>query len=253
MKRKFSWKPDLPDIRDYSIDRMGLNRLSVSPTAVNLRRWCSAVEDQGIIGSCTANAIVGMLEYNRNRKGIGGVNLSRLFLYYNERVLGENIYEDSGAYLRDGVKTAALNGVCLSEKWPYRVGYWKARPPREAYVDGLNYTISKYYRLNTLEDMKTTLANGHVFVFGFAVYDSFLTDTVAYTGIVPMPTATERLLGGHAMMAVGYDDATQRFLVRNSWGKNWGIPDGNLGGYCYMPYPFLEERNLSDDFWTITI
>ena len=253
MRRKLSWKPDIPDIRDYSIDKMGLDRYGVSPSAVNLRRWCSAVEDQGVIGSCTANAIVGMLEYNRNRKGIGGVNLSRLFLYYNERVLGENIYEDTGAYLRDGVKTAALNGVCRSDVWPYRVNYWKARPPMGAYVDGLNYTVSRYYRLQTLEDMKTTLANGHVFVFGFAVYDSFMSDQVAYTGIVPMPTTSERLLGGHAVMACGYDDSTQMFLIRNSWSRYWGIQEGNLGGYCYMPYTYLADRNLSDDFWTITL
>lgn len=256
MRRKLSWKPDLPDQRDFTFERMTLDQKVTTitlPTSINLRRWCTSVEDQGVLGSCGANAIVGMMEFNQCKSGNGGsklVQLSRLFNYFNSRVLGDNINEDSGVYLRDAIKTVKLNGVAPAVDWPYRVNYWKAQPPLIAYANALQFRIDRYYRLETLNDMKTTLANGRMFIFGIAVYDSFLSYNVANTGIVPMPSSNETMWGGHAMAAIGYDDSTQRFLVRNSWGKPWGIKDGNLQGYCTIPYEYLENRNLSDDFWT---
>ena len=256
MRRKFSWKPDLPDQRDYTFDRMVYDQrvtTTTLPISVSLRRWCTEVEDQGTLGSCGANSVVGMMEFNQCKSGNGGsklIQLSRLFNYYNSRVLGDNVYDDSGVYMRDAIKTTQLNGIAPANDWPYRINYWKTQPPLNAYVNALQFRINRYYRLETLTEMKTTLANGRVFLFGIAVYPSFLSNTVADTGIVPMPSQTESLLGGHAMLAIGYDDITQRFLVRNSWGKNWGIKDGNLRGYCTIPYTYLESRNLSDDFWT---
>jgi C1A family cysteine protease len=253
MNRKLSWKPDIPDIRDYPFSKLsGVTYSAIGlPKAINLRRWCSEVEDQQNIGSCTANAIVGMLEFNLCYRKLPYQNLSRLFLYYNERVLGENVTVDSGAYLRDGVKTLALNGVCSAGEWPYDLRKWKTQPPIRCYQNSLVNRISSYYRLDTLDEMKTALANAHPFVFGFAVYESFMSAAVANTGTVPMPATTEKMLGGHAVMVMGYDDESQRFLVRNSWGKNWGIKDGNLQGYFTMPYEYLTNRNLSDDFWTV--
>lgn len=253
MYRKFTWKPDIPDIRDYSFNRLTADIKYSSPASLSLRRWCSEVEDQQYLGSCTANAIVGMLEFNRNYHKLGSMNFSRLFVYYNERVLGDNIYEDTGAYLRDGMKTLLLNGACSSIDWPYDLRNWKTKPPISCYQNALGHVVKSYYRLNTIDQMKTAIANAHPFVFGFAVYDSFMSDAVASTGVVPMPNTSETMLGGHAVMAIGYDDSTQMFLVRNSWGKNWGIPERLLNGYCYMPYAYLADRNLSDDFWTITI
>jgi C1A family cysteine protease len=256
MRRKFSWKPDVPDQRDYTFGRMTMDqgvKMSVLPTAVSMRRWCTEVEDQGSLGSCGANAVVGMMEFNQCKSGNGGsklVQLSRLFNYYNSRVLGDNVNEDSGVYLRDAIKTLKLNGVAPANDWPHRERYWATQPPLNAYVNALQFRITRYYRLNTIDEMKSTLASGKVFIFGMAVYDSFLSWKVASDGIVPMPTSKERLWGGHAMVGIGYDDSTQRFLIRNSWGKEWGIKDGNLQGYCTMPYAYLESRNLSDDFWT---
>lgn len=257
---KLSWKPDVPDHRDYSFRRMSLDKqltFSISdslPVSISLRRWCTEVEDQQSLGSCVANSIIGMLEFNQCKRGMGGpklVQLSRLFNYYNSRVLGDNVNEDSGAYIRDGIKTAKLNGVCPANDWPYRINYFKAQPPTNAYSNALKFRVNRYYRLHTLQEMKTVLANGHVFVFGAAIYPSFFSEIVETTGNVQMPSIFEPLLGGHAMMAIGYNDVTQKFLVRNSWGKNWGILDGsNLAGYCWFPYKYLESRDLSDDFWT---
>lgn len=259
IKRKLSWKPDLPDQRDYTFTKLVESNTKYSaissslPPNISLRKWCSAIEDQQTLGSCTANAIVGMVECMRNYKKIGGINLSRLFVYFNERVIEDTVNEDSGAYIRDGIKSIYLNGICKTVSWPYRLSYFKTKPTSECYKDALNYTISSYYRLNTIDDMKTALANGHPFVFGFSVYDSFVTQQIANTGIVPMPSSTEKLLGGHAVTAIGYDDSKQMFLIRNSWGTSWGLKEGNLGGYFYMPYQYLSDRNLSDDFWTIII
>lgn len=254
MNRKLAWKPDIPDQRDYTFAKLlqegTVSAPSTLPPAISLRRWCSEVEDQQMLGSCVANAVVGMFELTRNYKGQGGINFSRLFSYYNARVITENVEEDSGTYIRDAIKTAKLNGICPANNWPYRVNYWKAAPPASAYVAAIPHKVKSYYRINTLEEMKTNLANGHPFAFGFAVYESFQSYEVAMTGMVPMPLQTEAMLGGHAVLAVGYDDSTQKFLVRNSWGKGWGIQEGNLKGYCWFPYEYLVDRNLSDDFWT---
>lgn len=255
MIRKLAWKPDIPDQRDYKYSNLVQQKListaGTLPSRINLRRWCSEVEDQQYLGSCTANAIVGMIECRRNYEKKGGLNFSRLFNYYNERVFIHMEQVDSGAYLRDGVKSARMSGICLANDWPYDLRKWKTEPSDSAYRNAINYRISKYCRINTLDEMKLSLATGRPFVFGFAVYDSFMSQQVASTGIVPMPSSGERMLGGHAVMAIGYDDVTGKFLVRNSWGKRWGLKDNHLQGYCWMPYDYLTNRGLSNDFWTI--
>ena len=257
MQRKLSWRPDLPDQRDYTFSQLVADKklttaVTLEPT-LSLRPWCSAIEDQQTIGSCVGNAVVGLFEFNRIRAGLGGTNyrnFSRLFSYYNARVITENVEEDSGTYIRDAIKSAKLNGICFEYEWPYDITKWSNEPPLSCYRNAVNFKVSKYYRLDTLDDMKNSLAAFHPFVFGMTVYESFMSNTVASTGNVPLPAATERVMGGHAMLGVGYDDVTQRFLVRNSWGVNWGIHSGNLGGYCWIPYAYLTNRNLSDDFWT---
>jgi C1A family cysteine protease len=123
------------------------------------------------------------------------------------------------------------------------------KPPAQAFSDALRHRTVSYQRLvNTLMQMKGCLAAGYPFVFGFSVYASFESPTVAQTGVVPMPQPNEQLLGGHAVLAVGYDDAQQRFTVRNSWGPTWG-----MAGYFTMPYAYLTDTNLADDFWTVRI
>lgn len=249
MAHSYGWLPDVPDQRDYRFSalRPGFARvLEALPPSVDLRGGCSPVEDQGALGSCTANALVGGLEYLELKDKVPFADMSRLFVYYNERRLEGSTKWDSGAYLRDGMKTLAADGTSTEPTWPYKVRKYRCKPSRRAYAEGLNHQITEYMRLDTLAEMKTCLADGFPFVFGFTVYESFETAVVASTGIVPMPGPNERVLGGHAVLAVGYDDALERFFVRNSWGPAWGMK-----GYFTMPYGYLTDRNLSDDLWTI--
>ena len=242
---RYGWIPDIPDQRDYLY--RAIHPLPPSlPAAVDLREHCSAVEDQGRLGSCTANALVGVLEFLERKDETTFRDLSRLFIYYNERVLEQTVRVDSGAMLRDGIKTLAKQGVCTEKKWPYVISKFDQRPPAACYREAEEYQITSYERIITLDEMLACLAEGFPFVFGFSVYESFESSEVARTGKVPMPQPEERVLGGHAVMAVGYDDAGKNFIVRNSWGTGWGIK-----GYFTMPFAYLADRGLSDDFWTI--
>lgn len=262
--RKLGWKKQRPDPRDLKITNLSAKRklATVLPPVVNLRRWCSYVEDQGDLGSCTANAWAGMLEFNENKyppsDGYRYNELSRLFIYYNERVLQGTVGEDSGAYLRDGAKAIANLGVCSEPDWPYKIDQFTVKPPELAFTDALENRIDSYYNLDgktakqTLTNLKTCIASGEPFVFGFLVYDSFLTDKMADTGVMPMPNfRTEQIQGGHAVLAVGYNDSDQRFLVKNSWGTGWGLPSPDYRGYFTMPYSFISNQRLASDFWTV--
>jgi C1A family cysteine protease len=241
----YGWVPDRPDQRDklYAAIAKPPKKL---PASVDLRPGCSPVEDQGQLGSCTANALVGNLEFLEKKAGQTVTDLSRLFIYYNERAMEGTINEDSGAMIRDGVKSLVKQGVCAEKKWPYVITKFAVKPPASCYREALKHQVLSYHRILTLQQMKQCLAEGYPFVFGFTVYDGFESATVAKTGKLDMPKPTEKVLGGHAVTAVGYDDATKRFLVRNSWGTDWG-----LKGYFTMPYDYASNNNLADDFWTL--
>jgi C1A family cysteine protease len=216
------------------------------PPAVDLRSGCPPVEDQGNLGSCTANAIVGALEFLELKDGLPLVDLSRLFVYYNERVMEHTVQSDSGAQIRDGIKSVAKQGVCTEAKWPYLISKFKLKPTPTCYKEALKHKIIEYQSIGSLADMRACLAEGYPFVFGFIVYESFESDKVAKTGSVPMPKKSERMLGGHAVLAVGYNDKQKRFIVRNSWGPGWG-----LKGYFTMPYAYLTNPQLASDFWVV--
>ena len=172
---------------------------------------------------------------------------SRLFIYYNERAIEGTLNEDSGAMIRDGIKSVVKQGVCKETDWPYVIARFTKKPAKTCYTEAMNHQVVSYQRVTqTLNQMKGCLASGYPFVFGFSVYESFETSTVAKTGKVPMPRSGETMLGGHAVAAVGYNDADQRFIVRNSWGGDWGKK-----GYCFMPYAYLTDPDLAADFWTI--
>jgi C1A family cysteine protease len=241
----YGWSPDRPDQRDkyYSAIAAPPRKL---PPSVDLRPVCSSVENQGQLGSCTANALAGNLEFLEKKDGKPATDLSRLFIYYNERALEGTVKQDAGAMIRDGVKTLAKQGVCDESEWPYVITKFAVKPPAVCYKDGLKHPITSYHRIVTLQEMRMCLAEGYPFVFGFTVYESFESAAVAKTGQLNMPKLSEKSLGGHAVMAAGYNDATKRFLIRNSWGTDWGMQ-----GYFTIPYAYLDNRNLSDDFWTI--
>lgn len=244
-KVRYGWMPDVPDQRDYLLSAV-MRVPAKLPTSVDLRRSCSPVEDQGELGSCTANALAGALEYLERKDKVPFEDFSRLFIYYNERAIEHSVNSDSGAMIRDGIKTLAKEGVCSEAMWPYAISKFKNKPSSSCYKDALNHQITSYHRILTLDEMRACLAEGFPFVFGFTVYESFESQQVAKTGLVNMPKKGERSLGGHAVMAVGYNDTKKRFIVRNSWGTDWGVK-----GYFTMPYAYVADRNLSDDFWTI--
>lgn len=246
MKRNYSWRPDLPDHRDF-IYKVAISGITL-PLKIDLTPFCPPVYDQGTLGSCSGNAIAASIEYEQIKKKDPKPFIpSRLFIYYNERVIENTVKQDAGAMIRDGMKAVNTQGVCTETTWPYVISKFKTKPTVKAYKEGLNFTTKVYSRVpQDLISLKTCLASGDPFVFGFSVYDSFESDSVAKTGIINMPLKTEKFLGGHAVLCVGYDDKTQRFIVRNSWGPNWGIK-----GYFTMPYAYLTSNNLADDLWVI--
>lgn len=213
---------------------------------VDLRSECPPVQSQLKIGSCTAHALLAAFQFN-DPKFTG----SRLFLYYNERFLdGGDIRIDDGSTLSQGVKALIKYGVCSESIWPYVDDglKYRTKPPEQCYTDALSHQVLSANNIaHDLTSMKQCLSNGSPFVFGMMIYSSFETPQVVQTGMVPMPnTVTEQFLGGHAVMCVGYDDYKKVFIVRNSWGTNWGDE-----GHCYLPYDYLTDPRLTTDLWEI--
>ncbi|MES2308247.1 MAG: C1 family peptidase [Verrucomicrobiota bacterium] len=245
----YGWIRDNPDHRDFLFSERISPRKKL-PRSVDLRGGCSVVENQSTLGSCTANALAGALEYLEIAYDGKPMDLSRLFLYYNERAMRGVESEDGGALLRDGIKTLQKQGICPEELWPYDIRQFAVKPKAVCYKEALKHQITSYWSIRTLDEAKASLAEGYPFAFGFSVFTGFETATVARTGVMNYPTSREKMLGGHAVLAVGYDDASKRFLVRNSWGEGWGQK-----GYFTMPYAYAfgdrTHQPLGADFWTI--
>lgn len=245
--QRLGWIPDLPDARDIPF-AAPLKAMLNLPPKLSLRAKMPAIYDQLNLGSCTAFAVGAMEQYVRNKMNARyHFQPAQLFIYYNERALEGTIGFDSGAYLRDGIKTVADVGVCPESLWPYDIARFTEKPSAKAYDEAKKHRAIAYMRIvQSLVQMKSCLADGFPFVFGFTVYESFMDDSVAASGIMPLPLSGESVVGGHAVCAVGYNDATQMMQVRNSWGKGWG-----LGGYFWMPYGFIADPGMASDFWTI--
>lgn len=241
-KYNLQWKPDKPDKRDYKYI------LSAKATAnvIDLRTYCSPIEDQGSLGSCTGQAIAGSIEL-LNKRNNKPTDVSRLFIYYYERVLLGTVNYDSGAYIRDGIKVTNKYGASLESYWPYNITKYKDEPILEARTDALNRKVTRYERVMDYNGCIDALSNGYPVVIGFYVYSSFMTYNVARTGVMPYPnTRREQLLGGHAVLLVGYNKSKKVFIARNSWGAGWGDR-----GYFYMPFQVIQNRSMSCDFWII--
>jgi C1A family cysteine protease len=246
--KRFGWVRDIPDQRDFRY-RPPLKLARALPAKVDLRAGFPDCYNQGQLGSCTANAISGALQFTEKKEGSGDPEMpSRLFIYFNERTLEGTVDSDSGAQIRDGIKTVVRQGFCAEALWPYDIRRFAVRPPERCYRSAVRERVSQYLRLDhdTPIPLLTCLASGYPFVFGFSVYESFEQPRVATTGVVNMPRMGERVLGGHAVVGCGYDLKASRFIIRNSWGMRWG-----MGGYFTMPFAYLTNAFLSADFWTI--
>jgi C1A family cysteine protease len=253
--RGFGWRRQLPDARD----QLYMARLKdLPPVEYDLRPSMPAVYDQGQLGSCTGNAVAAAMEYERDRQGLSDFVPSRLFIYYNERALEGTVSSDSGAVIRDGIKVVNREGVCPETLWPYDIGVFTVKPPKRCYVAAKKDTAVQYEAIQTLLDLKDAIATNLPVVFGFTVYQSFESQSVAQTGVMPMPKPGEATVGGHAVVAVGYSDPKSHVIVRNSWGSSWGDH-----GYFYMPYEYvtgskasadsspINGAHLASDFWAI--
>lgn len=244
---KFGWKKDNLDPRDI---KFKIEQQHALPPMVDLRSYCPPVYDQGNIGSCTANSLAAAYQFEEMKQKGENFIPSRLFIYYNERALEGNVNTDSGAAIRDGIKTMVTDGVCPETIWKYSPNKFAIKPTKECYDAALNNQVVEYLRItpHNLYEVKHCISDGYPVVFGFMIYESFMDAEVARTGIAPMPKSNEILQGGHAVLAVGYDDSMEALIVRNSWGSDWGID-----GYFYLPYGFVTEENLSADYWTIRL
>jgi len=246
---RYGWLPDLPDHRDR-LYAAPMEIAGALPAKADLRAQCPPVYDQGQLGSCTANAIAGAIQFDRMKQMLSPVfTPSRLFIYYNERVIEHSIDSDSGAQIRDGIKSIGKQGDCPETEWPYVIARFKTKPPKKCYADARKYKAVLYQRVTqTLGQLKGCVVSGWPFVFGFTVYEGFESATVAKTGHASLPKSGEQVIGGHAVVGVGYDDAKQWFIIRNSWGGRWG-----MAGYFTLPYAYLTDENLASDFWTIRV
>jgi C1A family cysteine protease len=223
-------------VKDYTIT-------TTLPSDVDLRSKIPVMYDQGNIGSCTANALCYSFVYN-DKSFIP----SRLFVYYNERMLDKTINQDVGSTLTQGIIALQKYGVCSETVWPYITSKYTNKPLENAYTEGLKHQILEASRVQqTMLSMKGCLTNGFPFVVGILVYSSFETLTVAKTGYVSMPNVlTEKILGGHAVICIGYNDKKGVWIMRNSWGTEWGDK-----GHFYLPYNYLLSTKLAGDMWTI--
>ena len=248
-KYRYGWKKDIPDFRDREYMALSIS-LDQLPAHVDLRNPNIPILDQGQLGSCTANAIAIAHQYEQAKQQEKNIfTPSRLFIYYNERSMEGSVNEDSGAMIRDGIKSVVKQGVCPETEWPYKIEKFRQKPPDPCYKDAMNNQVLSYSSIaQSMYLMKCCLFSGFPFVFGFSVYESFESAAVAKTGIVPMPSKKESLLGGHAVLAEGYDDKTKMVTVRNSWSDKWGDH-----GYFYLPYDYITSMKLASDFWKISL
>ena len=245
-QKRYGWRPDHPDMRDYLA---AVEPLKTLPREVSLRDQMPPIYDQGQLGSCTANSIGAILEFNQLKQGEkDAATPSRLFIYYNERVMEGTVDQDSGAEIRDGIKSVAQLGAPPETDWPYEINEFAAKPPAQAYEDGLKHQAIRYARVpQTQMGIQNVLASGYPISFGFTVYESFEKD-VGSDGIVPMPQPDETVIGGHAVVAIGYKPIERQlyFECRNSWGADWADH-----GHFWMPADYVTSSNLAQDFWVI--
>ena len=244
--RPYGTHPDVPDHRDLGYEAPRHVRRDL-PRVVDLSGGCPRVQDQRPLNACSAHAIGAALWFDEKRQGEDAPLPSRLFLYFVERAKEHTIGTNAPVSLRDGYKAAARHGVCPESLWPWKPERFADRPSKRCYREAKKRRAVRYHRVpRDLDHLRGCLAEGFPFTFGISVHESFESRAVRETGRVPLPGRGEKTLGGHAVLAVGYDAGTCRFLMRNSWGARWG-----MRGYFTLPFEYLVRADLSWDFWTV--
>lgn len=249
---KLGWVPDKYDPRDLKFTRETL--LPIKTVYLSTKYKLPPVYDQGQLGSCTANALAGLVHYDllnhndQNKQSI--FRPSRLFIYYFERALEGTISTDSGAEIRDGIKVLSSKGAPSEDLWPYDIDLFAVEPPTQSITQALKYEAITYENIDNTNKqlLVNALLEGFPIAFGIVVYNSFISEQVAGNGIVPMPAPGEPIAGGHAMIIVGYSTEYDSFIVRNSWGTDWG-----QNGYCRIPADYICSSRYSSDFWVVNL
>lgn len=242
---RYGWVPDLPDQRDLFFF---FRPKAVLPKFIDLREQMPPVYDQMSLGSCVSNGVAAVSQFLWKKSPEGDRIPSRLFIYYNGRIIEDCVNEDGGLMIRDAIKAVVKYGECLESEWPYDESKFAVKPNKGCYSHALTHKVLVYKRISSsIQDMRQCLADGNPIVFGATLYESFEAENVTKTGVVKIPEPNEKVVGGHAMVIVGYDDHFGHFIVRNSWGESWGFK-----GHCFIPQDYLTNPNLCDDRWTIS-
>jgi len=242
MSREYISIDRIPECRkEYAHVEAPLHSLLL-PHSVDLRPKMPEVYNQGQLGSCSANALCAAIEYD-----LPGFMGSRLFLYYNERLIENTTSSDCGATLTDGIASLKKYGICNEALYPYNIEKFSQAPIPRCYQEAKHHRVVNANNVKQdINIIKNWLNIGYPIVVAIEVFDEFESQQVAKTGVVPMPTATSNCQGGHAILVVGYDDSKHWWICRNSWGKDWGD-----NGYFYLPYHYLLDSSMSSDMWVI--
>jgi C1A family cysteine protease len=254
--RKYGWRPSHPRVEKVKFG------LSFKPTAskIDLRSLMSPIEDQGQHGTCVAHATCGPLEYlellelkmtHSGKEVFPDLKfdpMSRLFCYYNSTAIDGNAGEDNGTSFSSMIEGIQTEGVCRESLWAYTDENLPKKPTHDCYKEAVSHTILQDYQLDhtNVNQLKACLSLGYPFVGGLSIYESFESRAVMESGVVPYPSAYDNFLGGHGLCFVGYEDGSDVFIGRNSWGKGWGMQ-----GYFTIPYKYLTNWNLAADFWML--
>jgi C1A family cysteine protease len=242
---RFGWIKDKIDSRDIKYTLTNISQKF--PSVFSLKDNMPVVLDQGQLGSCTANAICNALCKLSMNENIDSRPRSRLFVYYNERDMEGSVNEDNGAQIRDGIKSINDKGACFEETWKYDISNFTKKPTENCYEEAKQHKTVQYRRVEQNEqDIKSALSTNEPVIFGFVVYESIRNKSVATSGIVPYPKKDEQQIGGHAIILTGWNDKTRLFQFQNSWGESWGDK-----GFGYLPYKYVLNSELANDFWLI--
>lgn len=245
IKKRLGWKRGLPE--KHAFQYFPKRGFLAIPPLVNLEPQCPSIYDQEVLGSCVTNAGGALAQFLMKKLGRKDFIPSRLAMYYWCRLSDRTVNHDSGTSLTTGMKVMARYGCPRESTWKYDVKKFRLAPGPNTTKEGRNHRLKPGLAVKQdLTVMKSVLAEGFPFIFGFSVYKSFSEGNWdKTTGMMPLPKSGEELYGGHAVMAVGYDDVKNAFKIRNSWGSNWGQK-----GHFWMPYSYITDRDYADDFWT---